>query len=177
MNDLTQKQSANFDLSALDLLDLGDAYFPEDKMLSAVPDGEKYIVFFLGTEIYAVLSKRVAEIFQPLAVTALPNTPLWLVGIANFRNEIISVIDLKKLWGKPGSPVSSKSKLIVLRPEAAGSPIAFAIDKLSEVVTLSEQNIHPISDQNSPCVYGKVLHKSNTLNLLDINNLLSSLSF
>lgn len=171
MDDLTKKSLANFDLSSLDLLDLGDPYFPDEN----VPEvkGEKYIVFFLNSESYAVSSKQVAEIFQPLAITHLPNLSDWLLGIANFRNELISVIDLQKLWQKPALEVSTKSKLVVLHSETSDSKIAFTIDKFSEIITLPDERIQPVNEQNIPYICGKTIHKSTTLNLINAEKLLS----
>lgn len=171
MNDLTNKISANFDLSSLDLLDLGDPNFHDEK--AAEIKGEKYIVFFLDTEIYAVSSKQVAEIIQPLAITPLPNIPGWLLGITNFRNEIISVIDLRKLRQHNDLPVSPKSKLVVLRSDNGGSLIAFTIDKISEIVTLPDENIQPVNENAFPYIYGTTTHKSSKLNLIDAEKLLS----
>ena len=120
MNKPPQKRSANFDLSSLDLLELEDSLYSDKRPLQ--PKGDKYLVFFLDGKTYGVLSSRVAEIFQPLSVTTLFNVPEWLLGIASFRNEVISVIDLKKLWKKEKVRSSLKSKLIVLRSEIFASP-------------------------------------------------------
>ncbi len=174
MIELPKKISANFDLSSIDLLDLGDPFFPDEKL--AEIKGEKYIVFHLDEEIFAVTSNQVAEVFQPLGITPLPNIPEWLIGITNFRNRIISVVDLLKLCQKENSTVSPKSKLIVLRSENDEARIAFTIDKFSEIVTLPDENIQPVKDQNLPYIYGKTTHKSNILNLIDAEKLLS-LSF
>ncbi len=171
MNELNKKISANFDLSSMDLLDLSDPFFSDEKVVEI--KGEKYIVFFLDTEIYAVSSKQVAEIFQPLAITSLPNIPEWLLGITNFRNDIISVIDLLKLWEKKDLSVSPKPKLLVLRSANDESLIAFTIDKFSEIVTLPDENIQPVNETEFPYIYGKTTHKSNTLNLIDAEKLLS----
>lgn len=171
MDDITKKISANFDLSSMDLLDLGDPYFSDEKMPEI--KGEKYIVFFLNSEIYAVSSKQVAEIFQPLAITPLPNIPNWMLGIANFRNEIISVIDLQKLWQRNDSAASPKAKLVVLHSESDESKIAFTIDRFSEIITLPDGNIQPVNDTELPYIFGKTIHKSTTLNLIDAEKLLS----
>jgi purine-binding chemotaxis protein CheW len=170
MIELPDKISANFDLSSMDLLDLGDPFFSDEK--AAEIKGEKYIVFFINMEIYAVISKPVAEVFQPLGVTPLPNIPEWLIGITNFRNRIISVVDLQKLCQKENSTVSPKSKLIVLRSENDEARIAFTIDKFSEIVTLPDESIQRVNNQNSPYIYGKTIHKSNTLTLIDAEKLL-----
>lgn len=174
MIELPNKISANFDLSSLDLLDLGDPYFQDEKAMEI--KGEKYIVFFLDAELYAVSSKQVAEVFQPLAITPLPNIPEWMLGIANFRNEIISVINLQKIWKKHNLPVSPKAKLVVLRSEKDEAKLAFTIDRFSEIVTLAEDNIQSVNDQNFPYIYGRTIHKSNSINIIDAEKLLS-LSF
>ncbi len=171
MLELNNKISANFDLSAIDLLDLSDPLFLDEKVSEI--KGEKYIVFYLDAEMYAVCSKQVAEIFQPLAITPLPNIPGWLLGIANFRNDIISVIDLQKLWQKQDLSVSPRSKLVVLRSENDESKVAFAIDKFSEIVTLPDEKIQPVDDKSFPYICGKTIHKSNTLNLIDAEKLIS----
>mgnify|MGYP001374589643 CR=1 FL=1 len=173
MNELTNDNSANFDLSSLDLLDLSDPFFPDE--MSAEINGEKYFVFFLDTEIYAVPSKNVAEIFQPLGITPLPNVPNWLLGVTNFRNEIISVVDLQRLWKKEDILLSPKAKLVVLRSENDESTIAFVIDKFSEIVPLADESIQRIKDP-PPCIFGATTHKSSDLRLINAEELLS-LSF
>src|SRR5689334_910486 len=93
--------------------DLTDSLFLENQTAEA--SGEKFIVFFLDGELYAVSAAQVAEVVQMLAITPLPNVPEWLLGIANLRGEIISVVDLPKLWNKKTSQNPAKAKLIVLR--------------------------------------------------------------
>ncbi len=174
MTEITQNSAANFDLSALDLLDLSDPFFPEEKAFEI--KGEKYIVFFLDSEMYAVPAKQVAEIFQPLNITPLPNVPKWLLGITNFRNDIISVVDLNKLWQKDTMPINPKSKLVVLRTENDDSRIAFSIDKFSEIVSFPPDKIRYVEDDSLPFINGKATHQTKLINLIDTEMLLS-LSF
>ncbi len=174
MTELTNNNSANFDLSSLDLLDLSDPFFPDENAFET--KGEKYIVFFLDTETYAVPSRQVAEIFQPLAITPLPNVPKWLLGITNFRNDIISVVDLQRLWQKEDTPLNPKSKLVVLRTDTDDSRVAFSIDKFSEIVSLPGEMIRYVDDDSLPLINGKINHKSSEISLID-TELLISLSF
>ena len=170
----TEKKKANFDLASIDLLELEDPLYSDKRPVQ--PAGEKYVVFFLGSKIYGILSDRVAEIFQPVSITPLFNAPEWILGITGFRNDIISVVDLKKLWDKQSTASSPKSKLIVLRSENVASPIAFAVDKLSKIVTLPDTEIKPLKNERLPNVYGTASFESKTLHLLDAENLLSSLT-
>lgn len=174
MNTSTDKRSANFDLASLDLLEMEDSFYSDKR--SFQPKGNKYIVFFLNDKIYGILSNQVAEIFQPLSITTLFNVPVWLLGIAGFRNEVISVIDLKKLWNKESSASSLKSKLIVLRSEESDSPVAFAVDKLSKIITLPDTNIKPFKEVGASHICGIASYESKTLHLLDAKKILSSLA-
>ncbi|MDQ3180590.1 MAG: chemotaxis protein CheW [Acidobacteriota bacterium] len=174
MTDLQAKKLPNFDLSAFDLPNLTDSFLTDEK--SVQMPGEKFIVFVLDGELFAVSAKKVAEVVQPLPLTPLPNVPEWLLGIANLRSSIISVVNLLKLWDKKTSPVSSKTKFIVLRSPNDVSSIAFTVDKLSEVVTLPNEKIQFIEDDKTPFFYAKAIHKTNTLNLINVENLLKVLN-
>jgi purine-binding chemotaxis protein CheW len=182
MQDFTHENFTDIDFSSL--LDLPEAssIFLEGK--SAQVYGEKYVVFALDEELYAVHSNLVAEVLSPLPVTPLPGVPEWLSGVANLRGEIISVVDLRKFWKKkPAASASNsspqKTKLIVLRSAKDDTKIAFIIDRLSEIVTLAPQDIKfsAADFENSfPTLYGKAAHESSILLLFDAENLLSSLS-
>jgi purine-binding chemotaxis protein CheW len=155
-----------------DLPNLSSPFFFENQTAQAA--GEKFIVFFLDGELYAVSAAQVAEVVQMLAITPLPSVPEWLLGIANLRGEIISVVDLPKLWNKKPSQNPAKSKLIVLRGQSPNSSIALTVDKLSEIITLSLDEIQ-FPEESIPFVFGKASHKSNPLSLIDTEKLLSSL--
>ncbi|MCW5960940.1 MAG: chemotaxis protein CheW [Pyrinomonadaceae bacterium] len=169
MIELPNENSAKFDLSSLDLLDLSDPFFPDDMAVEV--QGEKFIVFVIDSGTCAIPSRQVAEIFQPLAITSLPNTPPWLLGITNFRSDIISVVDLQKLWNNDALLVSPKAKLVVVRSETDSSLIAVIIDKFSEIVTIADDKIERFSDHALPGVYAKATHKSSEIHLIDAQKL------
>jgi len=167
MKDLIQETA--FDLSALDL-----TRFSDSQTSSAV--SEKYLVFFLGEEFYAVASKSVAEAAASLVVTTLPNAPDWLLGIANLRGEVISVINLPAILRKENLTPAAKPKFIVLRSQVFESSVAFAANRISEIIALPKEKIQLITDGKSPHIFGKAVHKSQTLNLIDTEKLLASLT-
>lgn len=132
--------------------------------------GEKYVIFFLNEEIYAVSAKYVTEVIVPLRLAPLPKTPEWVLGIANLRGKIISVIDLPRFWNKQNSSALPKSKLILLNSKTDDSQIAFAVDKLSEIIVLPNSNIQS-DEKNSPDFCGKIKYKSGIIHLLDAEKL------
>jgi purine-binding chemotaxis protein CheW len=171
---------SEFELDFSSLLDLPNS----DNSVSGVErvliqEGEKYVVFHLDEKLYAVHSKQVAEVIGSLPVTSLPIVPEWVAGIANLRGNIISVVDLRKLWKKMAAAPPQKTKLIVLRSEKDTDAVAFIVDRLNEIVTLKPQDIEFSAadfESSFPTFFGRATHKSQTLYLLDAENLFSSLS-
>ena len=138
--------------------------------------GEKYVVFYLDDILYAVSAKQVVEVVQPPAVTPLPRVPEWCSGIANLRGNIISVVDLTKLWGiKPSGVSAPKSKLILLRSLVGKTSVAFAVDRLSEIVALPTAEIQPVEDADSSHLLGKIKYKSLEVRLPDAEKIFSLL--
>ena len=176
MNKAIPNNLADSDLSSMDYLDLTNPGFSEDANLNK--KGEKYIVFFLDEICYAVSSKKIAEITQPLKTTDLPNTPEWFLGLANLRGEIISVVDVEKLWNGNNSNSSGKSKLIVLRSQESAATLALAVDRLGEIITLSDEKIIPLeTKENFPHLLGKAVHNSNIFYIMDNEKFPASLNF
>jgi purine-binding chemotaxis protein CheW len=177
MNNPSQDSDFDLDFSALtDLASLADAIAPAPQ--NPASEGEKHIVFQLEDKLYAINCRQVAEVVGFLPVTPLPFVPDWIAGITNLRGDLISVADLRKLWRKT-SPPPAKSKMLVLRSEKKNQPIAFIVDKLSEIITLTPQEIEfSAADFASsfPTFFGRVNRSAQTVYLLDAENLFSSLS-
>lgn len=149
--------------------DLTASFSPVEKAA-----GEKYVIFFLNEEIYAVAAKYVTEVIVPLRLAPLPKTPGWVLGIANLRGKIIFVIDLPRFWKKQNSSSSPRAKLILLNSKTDDSQIAFFVDKLSEITVLPNSNIQS-GGENSPDFCGKIKYKSGIAHLLNTEKLFLSL--
>ena len=171
MNKVIPQNESLFDLSSLNLPNLTDSFFFDQK--AANSDDEKFLVFLLDDELFAVSAGQVTEVLRPIRVTPLPNSPTWLYGIANLRGEIISVLNLSKICNKKSLNASPKSKLVIMKPKNSVSSIAFPVDRLSEIITLTKEEIQPAEDF---CFFGKAVHKTDSVNLLDTEKLFSSLS-
>jgi len=170
MKDLDQENPFFLDLPTLDLTRFSNPPNPPSI-------GEKYLVFFLDDEFYAVPSQKVVEVAPTIPVTVLPNAPEWLLGIANLRGEVISVVSLPALLGKKNSKPASKPKFIILRSSAFESGAAFTADRISEIVTVPDEEIKFKNAAQSLPIFGKTVRKSQTLNLIDTEKLFASLKF
>lgn len=78
-------------------------------------DPSKNLVGFLvGDVTYAVRIEVVREIVNPLEVVALPRAPKSVLGVADYRQIVVPVIDLRQRFALPPATVSRKTKWIVL---------------------------------------------------------------
>ena len=75
------------------------------------------VEFRLANEIYGIESAFVREVFPLKDFTPLPGVPPFVLGIANIRGQILSIIDLKKFFGLPQTGLGQLNKLIILRDE------------------------------------------------------------
>ncbi len=94
------------------------------KTLAREPEREKaaetyleVIVFLLSYETYAFETSFVREIFPLKEFTPLPCTPPFVLGIINVRGQIISVIDIKKMFDLPDRGLGELNKVIILQKD------------------------------------------------------------
>lgn len=76
------------------------------------------IEFLLAQERYAMDASHVREVYPLNDLTPVPCTPPFVLGIINVRGQIISVIDLKKLFGLPDKGLGDLNKVIILKSDA-----------------------------------------------------------
>jgi len=150
--------------------DIADALFLDDQ--NSEPIGEKFVVFTLGDELFAISADEVSEVIQPLDITSLPNIPDWILGITSLRGEIVSVIHLPKLWQIPTLTKFPKPKLIILRQN--NLLIALAADKLNEMVFLTEDSIQPC-EKNSYFI-ANTFHNNKSLQIINTQKLFSKIN-
>jgi purine-binding chemotaxis protein CheW len=78
-------------------------------------DPSKNLVgFVVGDVEYAVAITHVKEISNPLRLVALPHAPRSVIGVADYRGEVVAVVDLRMRFGMPAAPVTRKTKWIVV---------------------------------------------------------------
>ncbi|VTT97768.1 -like protein : CheW protein OS=Isosphaera pallida (strain ATCC 43644 / DSM 9630 / IS1B) GN=Isop_3688 PE=4 SV=1: NPCBM_assoc: CheW [Gemmataceae bacterium] len=77
-----------------------------------------HVVFAVADTEYAFPLHAVREIGRPPAATPLPGAPGWLVGVANIRGGIVSMVDLRAFLDEPPGPAAGTDRrfLVVTAP-------------------------------------------------------------
>lgn len=97
------------------------------------------IEFCLGEERYSIESSVVREVFPLTELVKVPCTPSFVLGIINMRGEIVSVVDLKKLFDLPEKGISDLRRVLLL--EGKGMLFGIVVDQLIGVRTLAIEAI------------------------------------
>ncbi|HEY1696916.1 MAG TPA: chemotaxis protein CheW [Polyangiaceae bacterium] len=105
-------------------------------------DPSKNLVgFVVGDVEYAVAIARVKEIANPLSIVALPHPPRSVAGVADFRGEVIPVVELRVRFGLPAAPPTRKTKWIVV--DVSGRLVALVVDAVTEVFGTGGAELRP----------------------------------
>jgi purine-binding chemotaxis protein CheW len=105
-------------------------------------DPSKNLVgFVVGDVEYAVEIARVREIANPLPLVALPHAPGSVVGVADYRGEVVPVVDLRTRFGLTSVPATRRTKWIVV--DVVGRAVALVVDGVTEVFGTGGAQLRP----------------------------------
>ncbi len=102
-----------------------------------------YLSLWLDNEFFAVWVGHVLEIMHKQEITPVPGSEEHILGIINFRGDIIPVVDFRKKFLMPPRNSTSKWVVLVLATTFEGHEIAVGaiVDKVSDVITIAEKDI------------------------------------
>jgi purine-binding chemotaxis protein CheW len=105
-------------------------------------DPSKSLVgFIVGDVHYAVPIARVKEIANAMDIVALPHAPREVVGVADYRGDVVPVVDLRTRFGLPVAETTRKSKWIVV--DVAGRSTALVVDAVTDVFGTGGAELRP----------------------------------
>ena len=136
---------------------------------------ETHVVGFrVGRETYGVPITSLHEIVRVPEITVVPDAPAYLEGVINLRGKIVSVVDLRKRFGKPSAGIDRRRILVV---EHRGRLAGMIVDSASEVLKISESDIEAapamMQEGGLDCVTGLGKYQGRLIILLDISKVLA----
>lgn len=100
------------------------------------------VVFNLGREKFALETRLVHGIEKKMTITAVPNAPYYIKGLANLRGTIISIIDLKTYLRMDNNQEEENIIIVEIGDERVG----LLVDSVQEVVEISDEMIEKSSE-------------------------------
>lgn len=111
------------------------------QQIGLTTDGNQFLTFNLGEELYGVDILRVQEIKGYTAVTKIPNTPSHIKGVLNLRGTIVPIIELRTKFNMPTIDYTAFTVIIVVvvRDKVMG----LVVDAVSDVLNIDKKDIQP----------------------------------
>jgi purine-binding chemotaxis protein CheW len=140
------------------------------------PRNNEFLTFRLGDEEYGIDILKVQEIRSYEAVTTIANTPAFIKGVVNLRGIIVPVIDMRIKFQLDHINYDQFTVVIILN--VAGRVVGMVVDSVSDVITLSPENIRPAprfgAALETEYIIGLGTVDSRMLILMDIETLMGS---
>ena len=148
------------------------------EQIDMAADGNQFLTFCLGDELYGVDILRVQEIKGYTAVTRIPNTPDYIKGVLNLRGTIVPIVDLRTTFAMEEieRTMFTVIVVVVVRDKVLG----IIVDAVSDVLNINSKDIQAPPEFGAKVDIGflKAIGKSGDklVAILDIDRLLSDVA-
>jgi purine-binding chemotaxis protein CheW len=107
---------------------------------------ETFLSFISGTERFAVSVHQVLEVLQKQPVTILPNAPETIIGVINFRGDIVPVYDFRHIFkfAKRGDDKKPAIIIFSIANDIETTNLACATDAVKDVFEINMDEIKPL---------------------------------
>lgn len=117
---------------------------PAETTASGV-EAEQYLTFMLAGEVFAIGILAIKEIIEYGTLTSVPMMPACVRGVINLRGAVVPVVDLQRRFGRPSSPVTKRSCIVIVELASGGERqvIGVVVDAVNAVLDMRPEDIEP----------------------------------
>jgi len=137
----------------------------------------QYIICALGDTECAVPVENTTEIGLVPELTRVPNVPGWLLGIANLRGDIVSLVDIKRFLGMGSFDPGINDRIIMLRSRREDLGTAVIVNRIAGMHYVADEDIVMASAgdyASTPYISGVYERDGRSIAVLDIESMLLS---
>jgi purine-binding chemotaxis protein CheW len=113
----------------------------------AVVEEKQYLTFMLGGEMFSISILCIREIIWYANLTEVPMMPACIRGVINLRGAVVPVMDLSNRFGKPTTPVSKSTCIIIVEVETQNEGefqnMGVVVDSVQAVLEIPASEIEP----------------------------------
>jgi purine-binding chemotaxis protein CheW len=137
-----------------------------------------YLTFQLNNEFFAVPVTKVLEVLQKQNITPVPKVPDHILGIINFRGDILPVVHTRLKFRFVDETIE-KQIVIVYELGSAESKrlVAATADAVKDVIEITDAEIKPVPEMglafDSRFVCGAVYRQDHFFLILDVEKILN----
>lgn len=127
----------------------------------------RWVCFELAGQLYGLEILKVQEVLASADIESVPGAPLQILGISNLRGSIVTILDLRRRLGLPGSEIAEVNCVVVV--DGHGEPVGLRVDRVIDVRSIARQAVKapPATGSLTSGVLGVVTRGQEVLTLLD----------
>lgn len=137
---------------------------------------QQYLTFRLNQDWYALPVYQLVEVLTPPKITRVPSVPDHILGVMNFRGEVLSAIDLKGFFGLPQSESEADQAVVVV--EEVEVRTGLLVDEVGDLIGLTPEDLsaEPIMAGESQRIFfvGAAYWGEILLSIVDLEVILQS---
>ena len=146
---------------------------------AAIEEGtEQFVLFSLGDQMFAAPIANIFELSLPPDVILVPNTPQWMLGVANMRGEIISIVDLTGFLNMGQENIKKPSRMIIAQTNDRQMMLGLIVDRINGIKYFTADEILPVEQkapgQSAAYLNGSLVHEDTLIAIFDFEKLLQS---
>lgn len=112
----------------------------ETKARAAPAAAQRFLVFSLGSEAYALPIAAVEEVVRlPEKLTRLPRAPAYVTGVMSLRGAVIPVIAQRERFGVEGAAPAGRPRVVICR--LGELSVGFAVDAVTEILEVADDRL------------------------------------
>jgi len=141
---------------------------------------EVYLSFLICNELFAISVLKVLEVLQKQVITKVPNAPGFIMGIFNFRGEVVPVFDTRIRFNQEPRKENDPFVIIILdlaKNDESFIRIGAVVDSVRDVIIFNEGDIKPLPPMtrefDTSFINGVVKRNENFILLLNIDKMFS----
>jgi purine-binding chemotaxis protein CheW len=147
-----------------------------------VAEQKQYLTFVLGGEMFSLSILCIKEIIWYSNLTEVPMMPECIRGVINLRGAVVPVMDLSNRFGKPTTPVTKNTCIVIVEVDSATEGerqnMGVVVDAVQAVLEIPATEIEPApsfgTKIRSDFIEGIAKVSGKFVILLNVNQVLSS---
>ncbi len=133
---------------------------------------KQFLTFMLAGQEYGIDALKVIEVINPVSVTHVPSSGKNIIGVMNFRGDVLPLVDLAYIITSDSSSYSGKIIVISYNEAMCG----LLVDFVREIVTPdSFIEASELGDVKLPHLQSVTQTQTGLVRLLDIGSVMESL--
>ncbi len=112
-----------------------------------VVEEKQYLTFMLGGEMFSIGILCIKEIIWYANLTEVPMMPSCIRGVINLRGAVVPVMDLSSRFGKPSTPVTKSTCIVIIevptQNEGEHQAMGVVVDSVQAVLEIASSEIEP----------------------------------